>query len=269
VHPRKNRPVLFEVVARTQRARPRPAPPAAPTAAQTGPSASIPAAPSPPTQPAAAAPSDWRRFFRLNLASGEIRLALSRPQAALAGAGLVVLLMAVFFVGRYSASALPPKTVAIEDILPAGPVPEPPPTATAAPIPGRGRSSASPIVTPLPLSAQETPVAKPPPHETAPPPAPEPESPGAPALAHDSFYVVVQYFRLRDRSLADAAREFLRSNGIECMIRTGTDLQLVATEPFASEQQAEGLRKRIVEIGKEYRKSGGGYDFASAKARKF
>jgi cell division septation protein DedD len=204
----------------------------------------------------------WRRFLRLDLGGGEIRLALTRPQAALAGVGLIVLLMAAFFVGRYSGNALPAKTVAVEDILSASPTSEPPPTATAAPVPGRGRG-ASPIVTPLAQPVQEPSVAKPPPAPTA------TEPPGESVLAHDSFYVVVQHFRLRDRERADAAQEFLRSRGIECTIQTGADLQLVATEPFASEQQAESLRKRIVDIGKEYRESGGGYDFASAKARKF
>ncbi len=196
---------------------------------------------------------------------------LSRPQAALVGAGLVVLLLAAFFVGRYSGNPLPTKSVAIEDLLPTSPAPEPPPTAAAAPTPGRGRS-ASPIVTPLAQPAQEAPAVKPAPREPAPQPPPAPtetEPPDASTLARDTFYVVVQHFRLRDRQRADAAQEFLRSRGIECTIRAGTDLQLVATEAFASEQQAENLRKRIIDVGKEYREGGGGYDFASAKARKF
>jgi hypothetical protein len=266
VHPRKNRPVLFEVVARTQRARPRTTPPQAPAAppspTSTSPTAVL--AVTPPTP--AATPGGWRRYIPLDFGGGDIRVVLSRPQAALVGVGLIVLLLAVFFIGRYSAGPLPANTFSVEDFLAAGPAPETPPTAAPAPTPGRGRNG-GPIVTPPVQPGEEIPVAK----GAPPPPLPPTEagSPEASTLAHDSYYVVVQYFRLRDRPLADAALEFLRVRGVECTIRTGSDLQLVATEAFSSEQQAERLRKRIVDIGKEYRKSGGGYDFASARARKF
>jgi hypothetical protein len=89
-------------------------------------------------------------------------------------------------------------------------------------------------------------------------------------FAASSYYVVVQHFRIRDRDRAVAAKEFLRSKGVECVIRPGGgDLELVATEAFTSEPAAHELVKRVLGLGKEYWNSGGGYEFTGAKARKF
>jgi hypothetical protein len=212
----------------------------------------------------------------IHVANGRVHLALSWPQLAVAGAVLVILLVVVFQVGRRSGQPRQTKVDQLDDILAGATVVEPPPASVAAPpTPGRGRS-AGPVATPLAPPSEGPPAAKPVAREPAPPRTPPPAPPpqetkaGEPFQpAPDSYYVVAQHFRLRDRQRAEAAQEFLRGKGIECDIQAGADLQLVATEQFSSEQQAESLRKRVVEAGKEYRESGGGYDFASAKARKF
>lgn len=267
MRPRKNRPVLFEVVARTQRTRGRsPVPP--PTAPSP-----VPGSPSdaprvtPPTAPAV--PQEVkRRWGEVRVAGGRIHFALTPLQSAVAGVGLVVLLVAVFLAGRRSVEPPGSKAQTIEDFLVGSPVPEPPPTEARPPTPGHGRNTSS-VVTPLAQPGEDTTPAKPPARELAPPSPQEAESSDAFTFVRDSYYVVVQYFRLRDRPRAVAAQEFLHAKGVECTIRTGTDLQLIATERFSSEQQADALRKHIADLGKEYRESGGGYDFASAKARKF
>ncbi len=46
---------------------------------------------------------------------------------------------------------------------------------------------------------------------------------------------------------------------------------LIAAEPFASETDAQGkeLLGRIRELGKAYRKAGGGYDFKDCQLKKY
>ncbi len=263
--PRKNRPVLFEVVARAQRARARsPSPPTAP--AQPPPPASTaappPRAPSP--APAPSLPDAAARPVIARAAGGRIQLSLTRPQAAIAVAGVLVLLGAAFIVGRRSAEPPVPGAPTIEDIFAGTTAPETPPPVVSAPTPGQGRGPGA-VATPAAPLSEPAPTAPVPVREGTPRPKPADDF----VLTPGAYYVVVQHFRLRDGERAAAAQDFLRSKGVECVIRTGADLQLVATGRFESEQQAETLRTRIVELGKEYREAGGGYDFASAKARKF
>lgn len=220
----------------------------------------------PPTAPAV--PQEVkRRWGEVRVAGGRIHFALTPLQSAVAGVGLVVLLVAVFLAGRRSVEPPGSKAQTIEDFLVGSPVPEPPPTEARPPTPGHGRNT-GPVATPLAQPSEDATAAKPPTREPAASPQ-EAESTDAFTFVRDSYYVVVQYFRLRDQPRAVAAQEFLHAKGVECIIRAGTDLQLIATERFSSEQQADPLRKRIADLGKEYRESGGGYDFASAKARKF
>jgi cell division septation protein DedD len=204
--------------------------------------------------------------------AGRFQLALTWPQLAIAGVALVVLLVVAYQIGRRSAERPDPNALSIAEVLADRKVPEPTPTQVPSqtqaqpPTPGRGHNA---VVTPPAPAPPEKAAVKPPVREALPQPKPDDKSKEAETLVPDSFYIVVQHFRLRDRERASAAQEFLRSKGVRCLIRTGPDLQLIATERFASETQADALRKRIVDLGKEYRESGGGYDFASAKARKF
>lgn len=214
-----------------------------------------------------------RRLGGLHVTNGRIHFALTWPQAAVVGISLLVLLVVVFQVGRRSNEPPNPRRATLEDILSGTTVAETPTTVAPPPTPGHGRS-VNPVATPLPQPSEDAAAAKPPVREPPPRRVPPPERPAqaeppeAFTPVADSYYIVVQHFRLRDQQRAEAAQEFLRSHGVPCAIRTGADLQLVATAPFSSEQQAENLRKRIVDVGKEYRESGG-YDFASARARKF
>jgi hypothetical protein len=276
VPPRKNRPVLFEVFARTQRARghapatrptapastPAPVPPAAPTAAPP---------PAPTRIKSAAAP-----IGSALLENGRLHVALGWPHLAVAGVILIVALTVAFQIGRRSAQ---PSTQAPDDLsklLATPPAPEAPKKEVAAPKPGQGRS-AGPVVTPLNPTAEPAAKPKPPPVQPAPTPVQPPSEPPKAAkpaeeieFAAGSFYVVIQHFRTRDRERATAARDFLSTKGIACVIRPGGgDLELIATEAFSSDRQAQDLVRRILDFGKEYRVAGGGYDFASAKARKF
>jgi len=108
---------------------------------------------------------------------------------------------------------------------------------------------------------------KPQPAEPVPAPSVQPEPA---SFSVNSYYVVVQHFPKRAQSAAEAARDFLQSRGVPCVIRVGAgDLELVAIEGFATEQQAQDLVRRILELGKEYWNSGGGYNFLGAKARRF
>jgi hypothetical protein len=179
-------------------------------------------------------------------------------------AGVLVLLGAAFIVGRRSAEPPVPGAPTIEDIFAGTTAPETPPPVVSAPTPGQGRGPGA-VATPAAPLSEPAPTAPVPVREGTPRPKPADDF----VLTPGAYYVVVQHFRLRDGERAAAAQDFLRSKGVECVIRTGADLQLVATGRFESEQQAETLRTRIVELGKEYREAGGGYDFASAKARKF
>ena len=274
--PRKNRPVLFEVVARTQRARGHSAVsrPAVPAPSQ---------APVPPGTPAAAVPPGPTRDESADAPVGgmyvdnrRLHVALGWPHLVVAGVILVVGLAVAFQIGRRSAQPPAQAPGDLSNILTSTPVPATPKKEAAPPKPGQGRS-AGPVVTPLSPTAEPAPSVKPPPARPTPAPAqpaPEPAKAAKPdeefEFAASSYYVVIQHFRARDRERAAAARDFLGTKGVACVIRPGGgDLELIATEAFSSERQAQDLVRRLLEFGKEYRGAGGGYDFASAKARKF
>ncbi len=261
---RKNRPVLFEVVAKTQRTRrrglslwsatPSTAPPPAPPS---------PAATPMSHEPPAESPSRPRTF---SVATGRVHLALGWLHLTALGVLAVVILVAVYRAGARSGQPPAPSTGELDFLMAEPPrtTPEPQPTA-APPTPARGRPGGA-VVTPLAPFPEPPRAAEPAATESGPPTEPPGESF---AFVADSYYVVAQHFPRRARAAADAARDFLRSKGIECVVHGGAgDWMLVATQRFATERDAARLQARIRELGREYFVIGR-YDFKDAAARKF
>ncbi len=263
MNPRKKKPVLFEVVARTER-----------TKARAG---------LPPRR-------SWLRFAG-EAARGEtgpalpegttratVTLAARGWWLAVVGAVVVIGIVTGIQIGWRSAQQPTTQGSDLRELI-ATPAALPR-TEAPYPVPARGRVQA-PVATPERVAREE---------QSGPPPAARPsDSPserGPDALAvrpaenddpNDRFvftpgayYVVVQHFRIRDRDRAVAAREYLRGKGVECVVRRGGgDLELVATTAFNGETAARDLVKRVLDLGKEYWTSGGGYEFTGAKARRF
>ncbi len=263
---RKSRPVLFEVVARTQRARnrgiaQRPSPPSvSPGGASSSRAASGPYPTGLPASPAGRLPV-------LSVQGGRVHLTLGWLHCTAIAALVVVLLVLAYQAGRrsvQSASGSAPDSD-LEKLWAAPAVSQTPPAA-APPVPAQGRAG-GPIVTPAGPVVEPSAAIKPQPAEPVPAPSVQPEPA---SFSVNSYYVVVQHFPKRAQSAAEAARDFLQSRGVPCVIRVGAgDLELVAIEGFATEQQAQDLVRRILELGKEYWNSGGGYNFLGAKARRF
>ena len=218
-----------------------------------------------------------------------VYISLNRLHLIVVAVGALIVLLAVFQAGRASARGPTPKQPTLENVLSGAPEKAAPApsesTKTSAPPPSPNpRKSAGPVATPLgdakPADDGAGQAARGAPARTSPPAPPkekekekQAEKPKEPADTFspvpNSYYIVIQHFRTRDRDKADAAREFLRGKGVESVVRTGGgDLELVATEAFSSEPPAQTLVRRILELGKEYRNSGGGYDFTGAKAIK-
>lgn len=264
---RKNRPVLFEVVAKTQRTRRRGlslwsvTPSATPSPTPSPPPATPvlpPGAPGP-----AESPSRPRTF---SVANGRVHLVLGWLHLTALGVLAIVILFAVYRAGARSGQPPAPSTGELDFLMaePARTTPEPPPTVPP-PTPARGRPGGA-VVTPLAPFPEPPRAAEPATTESGPPTEPPGESF---AFVADSYYVVAQHFPRRARAAADAARDFLRSKGIECVVHGGAgDWMLVATQRFATERDAARLQARLRELGREYFVVGR-YDFKDAAARKF
>lgn len=94
-------------------------------------------------------------------------------------------------------------------------------------------------------------------------------------------YIVAQYFPKSKLQDARNAAVFLRSRGVACAVERGSkDIRLIATEPFLIDQKdaakrkrekrrAEDLQKQIRRIGKEYTRTGGRYAFDQCPLKKF
>lgn len=216
----------------------------------------------------------------MRVADGHVYLALNWPHVLVVGVVLLVVLFLTYRAGRSSAQSSQSKPSAIDNVLSGAPETQAPPPEPAPPTATPRRSTPPVVAVPGPAqpadqaeAAKPPPSPKPTPTQRPQPPAPAPkekETPETVSFTANSYYVVIQHFRTRDRDKADAAREFLRTKGVSCVVRTGGgDLELVATEAFTSEPQAQDLVRRILALGKEYWNSGGGYEFTGAKARKF
>ncbi len=269
--PRKKRPVLYEVVSRSQRGRSwkpssrggttteSPAPPT------TEPQPTPRAAPAPATPPPAR-PTDAPRSARF--ADGRLYLVLGWPHLAVAAVLLFAVVIASFQAGQRS--TLPPVAQDANslDAMLGGDADRPPADEPGSTAIRPGGGSVGPIRTPLNDEAV-THVDPPPTADKPPGPAAEDPSPAPPAFRDDRYYVRVQCFPKRRRTAADQARDYLRSHGVPCtVVERPADLALVALEPFASQQQAQSLVRRVRELGKEYFTIAG-YDFGGCEPKKF
>jgi hypothetical protein len=220
------------------------------------------------------------------LAEGRMHLSIGWIGGSIAGVALVLVLFVTFQAGTRFATPAPP----------APREPLKPETASAPPRdsgPGVRQAADLSVSTP-PRNTPTTPgsvtpggpapaVAPRTPQPALPPPAAETSEPAAaPAeVASDAFdfeagayYLVIQHFHRDQGDAAKQAREFLKSNGVECILKVGTkDLRLFATRPFrlsggevasrkAERTALDELKKRVKDLGKEYtRTRARGYAF--------
>jgi hypothetical protein len=270
VVPRKNRPVLFEVVARTLRSRGRLLSPRA-TPASPPPPVPLPAAPPVPLSPPAPIPTLRPRpkakvdHGQIGYADGHVHVNLSWVHLAVVAVLALVVLFVAFQAGRQS-SRPAARGQDVTESLGNTPRSETPTSETPGPAPNPGRSGN--VVTPL----------NPPPGNDAarsaargnpPQKQPQPAATEAFTFATDAYYVVVQHFQISKQQAAQEAGRYLIAQGIPCVVYKGRgEWMLVATEPFVDESQAKPLITRVRELGVEYAKSGGGYNFAGARAVK-
>ncbi len=192
---------------------------------------------------------------------GRLYLTLGTPQLIVLALLVIVVLVATFQAGVRSAQPVTPTEDGVSDLLTEGAPAGPPPVEAPDVRPehrARRRDVATPIGSPERDEGART------------PPPPEPEPGPRFSFVPGYHYVVVQYFPGSKRSHANRAAEFLAENGVEAVVREGRgDWLLIATDAFQTPDAADGLIRRIKQIGDEYMKAGGGYDFAGAAARRF
>lgn len=264
---RKNRPVLYEVVRLSRRQREsswkrRLAP--VPGAAG---ESEVPVG----QEPVGAEEQVEERPRAVRISEGRLYVDLGWPGMAVVGVALLFVLFIAFQAGGRFYRPQPAREPA-PGLLGLGHEP----AGAAAPdkeIAPEHRQAAQPVVTPNlpraegPSGEPERPAAKP-----AEPPA------SSTKLQAGYHYVVIQYFRKTEKEAAVKAAKFLRGKGVDCVIFEGVDLQLVATEPFlimqkdanagaAEKRRCDDLKKRIRELGKEYKEQGGGYTFKDCEER--
>ena len=252
---RKNRPVLYEVVERSRRQR---------ETWRRPPTTSEPAGEGPPPRVAIAGetrtPSRPRsvRFVR-----GKLHAELGWPGMTVAGvAGVLIVLVAFEAGGRYAVSHHPDSAPAAENAAaPEGGTESAAPAhETAAPQP---RRAAEHPTRAAPTAAREE-VAQPPPRAES----ENVRQPESAEIQPGYSYVVIQHFRSSQVQAARDAGSYLIANGVDCFVLSGSDLRLVATEPFlieqdnaaarsAQERRAEQLRERVRALGKEYARDHG------------
>lgn len=202
------------------------------------------------------------RHASVRIADGRVHLALGWPQLTVLGVLLLVVLVATFQAGVQSGKPTPPGSNDLNKLLSTGPDTDTPAGDPVALPPGHRPPDGA--VTPGRPGGGETTPAR----VAAGGPGREP--PAEPtALESGHFYVVIQYFQKRKPQDADAARDFLRSKGVECLVQVRSrDIMLVATEPFPDARQAQSLAKRVRTLGKEYSPIGG-YNFDGCEPLKF
>jgi hypothetical protein len=266
---RKKRPVLYEVVNRSRRSRGRTAAwrsTETSTTSQPAPEKAATPRPSPPTcatPPVAESPGEPL----LRVANDRLYVVLSWPYVAVAAAVVVAIVAGSFYAGRRSAMPVEPNAPTGDQLFEESElVPAEVAEAELAPT---HRPREIEVATPVEQPRDRAqPVEQP--RERRPSPRPEPEPEPEFVFQPDHHYVLVQYFPTRRRDHAEAAAEFLRTNGIDCVIQQAPrDLRLYAAQPCATLQAARRLQQRIVDLGEEYARQGGGYDFAGSEPHKF
>ena len=268
---RKARPVLYEVARRGRPREPhlkhRPEPPSAEVAPATNSVVPL-AEPTRPDEMAKASPG-------IQVVDERVHFALSWPAIAMVLAAVVVALAVSFHAGtRYGQRTSTPADGEAAHLVAdqsAGASAEDPRAAANEP---RSGARAIPPATP-PASAEGSTPARTPGR-----PAPREQQPPRAELQAGQHYVFIQYFRKTRMENAQAAAAFLRANGLPCTIqRARDDIRLIATEPFKldtedaatrqrEKQRCEEIKRRIKQLGEEYRRSGGGYAFDQCREQK-
>lgn len=269
---RKNRPVLYEVLrARGQRG-PELSRRRAPVLPIGRPSPR--AAPAPEEAVQTPAPGSYPPVIRS--VGDHVQMTLSTPLAIVLGVALLVVVLAVFQVGRLSSG---PSTPAERVELPALRADERKPGPATPPLPpppaAREREPAPPVVA---VPRQPSPAPTETPTELSPRPTPA----QADDAALDEFrpqkgwtYIVVQHFRKDQIAAARDAKAFLNERGIPTAVtRRGTEFVLVCTQGFQIEPKGAGrreqekaavaLKDQIRKLGREEYSRRGGYAFDQA-----
>lgn len=253
---RKKRPVMYEVASRSRRARrmtswrsgpPPPPPPSSPAAS----------APIEPEAPPVDSPEDAEPLITesvpfMEVYEGRVFLSLGWAQWAIVAAVLLALLAGAFYAGQRSATPEAPPATGTDFLTPGGDEGD---EAVGGPLEPDHRDGGRNVRTPI--GGNE--VARPTPSEPEPEVDPEPRQ--QPTLEPGNYYVLVQYFPRSRPEHAQAAAQFLRENGVECLILRKADLRLYAAEPFGGQQAARRLVSKIRKLGAEYFEQGGGYKF--------
>lgn len=274
--PRKSRPVLYEILRRSQRQRPptrrttgQPPPPAP----QVDQPAGTPAGPTVIDDTETPAPTAYARRMQMRpapvrLSEGKLHLAIGWPSGIVIGVALICLLLVAYDAGKRSAAPdeTPPgeNTPAAERTAPPGdgsahqPAQQPGGTTPPGSINGRGAAIPDNPTAEAAPTERETPS--------------EPEPPASDELRGQ--YIVVQDMgvqRDRSRRMRDAVAivEHLRSHGIGAMVyqRPGQIPLVVATQPVEelSSAQVEELKANIRAAGREFPD----YDFRDCFERRF
>jgi hypothetical protein len=252
---RKKRPVLYEVVRPEQRGG---------GAAQPS-SAAHPAQPPSAVRPVYAPRKEPEKPLLLPKAppgpetasepeAGGGGFALSLSNLAVSAAVLIVLVFVAFVAGRQyggKSGGAPPQPIPSDLLLGDGGETKPAPAARPAETNRPGTRAAE-------AAAEE---------KTSPARPKEPETAATPtvALQKGYTYIIIQHFNKNKRADAEAAAEFLRTQGIASALLMGGDIRLVATEAFLIEQRdaaaaererrrAGQLQQRIKELGRQYDK---------------
>lgn len=262
---RKKRPVLFEVVGYR---RPRPKVWSERTGEAPPPDAPAPAVGTPPERHAPLATPPAETSYRtarersIQVVAGRVLLNLGWPELTVVGVFALVLLVGAFQVGRRSAlPAADPNTA--QQLFPDQPTGDDNHDVATPTLPDpRHRQQQLPITPPTPggeprpepITDRET--------QTPPPVTPPPAQP---ELLPGHYYVVAQFFPKSRREQAEAARDFLRNNGVAVFVQEAErDLRLMVEQPFANQRAAAPVLEQVRKLGQQYNESGGGYDFAGA-----
>jgi hypothetical protein len=269
---RRRRPVLYEVVRRDRGGLPEwklrpehPSPEAFPPTA----SPSIVSAPAEQSEPAEPAPM-------VQVVDERVNLSLSWPVIAVVLAGFLVALAVSFHAGtRYAQQTGTPGEDALTPTETGSRLSE----GTEVADRGAGRLGERPGIAPTRRGSAEAGgnASASAPERPSPPPARQPTLAELPKGYH---YIFIQFFRKSRMKDAQDAAEFLRANGLPCVIQESReDIRLIATQPLLLDQRdvaarqrerqrCDELKRRIKELGKEYARAGGGYAFDQCFERK-
>lgn len=264
---RKKRPVLYEVVSRSRRGRASSwRTPSQPPPTPQRPTSSAPSPSHVASEPGRAETASRQPSVRV--ADGRVFLALGWWQLTVIGAFLLAAGAGLFQAGRRSVQS-DTQAEAGESTLFGDPDPVPF-EGDRVDLDTTHRATGADVATPVRREPEpQRRVSQETPQRSTAAPVPQAAAETEFVLEPGRYYVLVQYFPLRRRANADAAALYLRSAGVDCVVKqSSADLRLFATRAFENAQDARRLIERVRELGREYARAGGGYDFAGCEAHK-